>query len=122
MTIEPHGKDHIGSPRIAYLRSFGSQPVVLAFVAAFILFGMQGCGGENEPRGLTKQAITIGDVPESLRKAAQKEVPDVDLTEAWKNLDGAGKLHSYEIRGRKASDGKIREVRISTDGQILEKE
>jgi hypothetical protein len=83
---------------------------------------MQGCGDKDEPRGLTKQAIAISDVPEMLRKTAQKEVPEVELSEAWKNLDGTGKLHSYEIRGRRAADGKIREVRISTDGQILEKE
>jgi hypothetical protein len=31
-------------------------------------------------------------------------------------------LHSYEIRGKRASDGKIREVRVGTDGKILEKE
>jgi hypothetical protein len=93
-----------------------------AFLAASSLFGTQGCGDGNEPRGLTKQAITINDVPESLRNAAHKEVPDVELNEAWKNLDGTGKLHSYEIRGKRASDGKIREVRVATDGQIIEKE
>jgi hypothetical protein len=50
--------------------------------------------GSRPPRGLTKQAIAISDVPEDLRKAAQKEVPDVELSEAWKNLDSTGKLHS----------------------------
>jgi hypothetical protein len=92
------------------------------FLAVFSLFGTLGCGDGDEPRGLTKQAIAISDVPEGLRKAAQKEVPDVELNEAWKNLDGTGKLHSYEIRGKRARDGKIREVRIATDGQILERE
>jgi len=94
----------------------------MAFLAVFALFGTQGCRDGDEPRGLTKQAIAISDVPEGLLKAAQKEVSDVKLSEAWKNLDGTGKLHSYEIRGKRTSDGKIREVRVSTDGQILEKE
>jgi len=94
----------------------------MSLLAVFSLFGMQGCGDRDEPRGLTKQAIAISDVPEGLRKAAQKGVPGVQLNEAWKNLDETGKLHSYEIRGRNASDGKIREVRVATDGRIIETE
>jgi hypothetical protein len=122
MTTEFHRDGHTHTRWIAHVQSFGALAVWMAFAAAFFLFGMQGCGEGDEPRGLIKKAIAISDVPEGLRKAAQKEVPDVELNEAWKNLDGTGKLHSYEIRGRKASDGKIREVRVSTDGQILEKE
>jgi hypothetical protein len=119
MIIELHRDGR--TRRIAQARPFGSLAVLMAFLMAFSL-GMQGCREGDEPRGLTKKAIAISDVPERLRKAAQKEVPGVELNEAWKNLDGTGKLHSYEIRGRKASDGKIREVRVSTDGQILETE
>jgi hypothetical protein len=122
MTIELHRNVHARTRRIAGVRSLGAPPVLTAFLAAFSLLSMQGCGDGNEPRGLTKKAIAISDVPEGLRKTAQKEVSEVELNEAWKNLDGTGKLHSYEIRGRRAADGKIREVRISTDGQILEKE
>ena len=122
MTIELHRNGHARSRGIAQVRSFGSPPFLMASLTAFSLFGMQGCGGADEPRGLTKQAVAINDVPEVLRKAAQKQVPGVELNEAWKNLDGTGKLHSYEIRGRNASNGKIREVRVSTDGQILETE
>ena len=49
-------------------------------------------------------------------------MPNVEFKEAWQNLDSQGKLHSYEIRGRQASDGKIREVRVSPTGEILESE
>ena len=59
-------------------------------------------------------------MPEPVREAARKAVPGVKLDEAWKNLDREGKLHSYEIRGRNPADGKIREVRVSLTGEILE--
>jgi hypothetical protein len=122
MTIKFPRGGRAGTRWIACARSLRTSPALTALPVVFSLLGMQGCGEGNEPRGLTKQAVAIGEVPEGLRKAAQKEVPGVELNEAWKNLDGTGKLHSYEIRGRRASDGKIREVRISTDGQVLEKE
>ena len=60
--------------------------------------------------------------PEPVREAARKAIPGVKLDEAWKNLDREGKLHSYEIRGRNPADGKIREVRVSLTGEILETE
>jgi hypothetical protein len=71
---------------------------------------------------LTKQAVAFGDVPENLRKAAQKELPGLKLDEAWKNLGPEGKLESYELRGKNPANGKIREVRVSLTGAILEKE
>jgi hypothetical protein len=57
-----------------------------------------------------------------VRDAARKAVPEAKLDEAWKNLDGEGKLHSYEIRGRNPANGKSREVRVSIKGEILEQE
>ncbi|MGC8638752.1 MAG: hypothetical protein ACP5XB_02605 [Isosphaeraceae bacterium] len=81
-----------------------------------------GCGDPDQPRGLTKKAVAFDDVPDALRGAARKAVPKVDFKEAWQNLDSQGKLHSYEIRGRQNSDGKIREVRVSLTGEILESE
>ena len=81
-----------------------------------------GCGESDLPAGLTKKKVAIDQVPDGLRSAAKKAVPKVDFKEAWQNIDREGKLHSYEIRGRQASDGKIREVRVSTTGEILESE
>ncbi len=71
---------------------------------------------------MTKKAVTLGEVSDSLLNTARKELPRVEFKEAWQNLDAQGKLHSYEIRGRQATDGKIREVRVSLTGEILEKE
>ena len=81
-----------------------------------------GCGDADLPPGLTKKAVAIDKVPDGPRAAAKKAIPKVDFKEAWQNLDRQGKLHSYEIRGRQASDGKIREVRVSPTGEILEAE
>ena len=94
-------------------------PWVLVFSAAGMV---SGCADSDLPPGITKKAVPIGDVPEALRAAAKKAIPKVEFNEAWQNLDGQGKLHSYEIRGKQASDGKIREVRVSLTGEILESE
>jgi hypothetical protein len=99
----------------------------LALFAACVLLGavvagFSGCGDHDEPRGLTKQAVEFDSVPENIRTAAQKAIPAVKLNEAWKNLDPKGELHSYEIRGKNPANGKIREVRVSLTGEILELE
>jgi hypothetical protein len=72
---------------------------------------------------MSKQAVVFEEVPELVRDAARKRLPrGVKINEAWKNLDREGKHQSYELRGRNAADGKIREVRVSLTGQILEEE
>ena len=93
-----------------------------AIVVGCALALLGGCGERDEPPGMTKQAVAFDDVPAPLRDAASKQVPGVKLSEAWKNLDREGKLHSYEVRGRNPADGKIREVRVSLTGEILETE
>jgi hypothetical protein len=87
-----------------------------------ILLVSGGCDDGDLPPGISKKAVSFDEVPEALRAAARKTVPGVDFKEAWQNLDGQGKLHSYEIRGKQASSGKIREVRVSPTGEILESE
>ncbi len=95
----------------------------LPMLVCFWVCGLDaGCGDADLPPGLTKKAVAFDQVPTGLRSAAKKANPHVDFKEAWQNLDRQGKLHSYEIRGRQASDGKIREVRVSTTGEILESE
>ena len=99
----------------------GVSGFVPALVIAAVL-SVSGCGEDDLPPGLAKKAVRIEEVPEALVAAARKEIPRAKLDEAWQNLDPQGKLHSYEIRGRQASDGKIREVRVSPEGKILESE
>jgi hypothetical protein len=96
---------------------------ILALGLSVTLFGpVAGCGDSDLPAGITKKAVAFNEVPDGLRLAARKALPKVDFKEAWQNLDSQGKLHSYEIRGRQPSDGKIREVRVSLGGDILESE
>jgi hypothetical protein len=89
-----------------------------------VLMGLLVLSGCNEP-GISsttvRRPIPVGEIPEPILKAAKKAVPGVDFREAWKNLDRGKTLQSYEIRGRNAR-GKIREVRVSTTGEILEME
>ena len=92
------------------------------FVALMLSLSIVGCDDADLPPGITKKAISFDQVPAPLLKAARKSISNVDFKEAWQNLDAQGKLHSYEIRGRQASDGRIREVRVSTAGEILESE
>jgi hypothetical protein len=99
-----------------------SRRPLIALAASCAAAVLVGCGEHDEPAGLTKQAVAFDDVPGPVRDAARKAVPDVKLGEAWKNLDREGKLHSYEVRGRNPADGKIREVRVSLTGEILESE
>lgn len=87
-----------------------------------VLGCVAGCGEHDEPRELTKSTVKFDDVPKELRDAAQKELPEVKLDEAWKNMAKDGTVHSYEIRGRNPANGKIREARVSLTGKILETE
>jgi hypothetical protein len=91
-----------------------------AFVA--VILGLYGCGDHDALPDMTKQVVKFDEVPENVRTAATKAIPGVDFKEAWKNLDTGGKLHSFEIRGKNATDGKTREVRVSLTGEILEME
>ncbi|MGP0068154.1 MAG: hypothetical protein ACLQGP_31720 [Isosphaeraceae bacterium] len=123
MTIEQIG-EHDGPARGAHrlalhrvARIFAATTMVVA-----VSLSVQGCGDHDELPDVTKQAVKFEDVPENVRAAASKAIPGVKLNEAWKNLERGGKLHSYEIRGKNPSDGKTREVRVSTTGEILEME
>jgi hypothetical protein len=100
-----------------------SARILAAMALAGSLFCFQGCGGDRDlPPEFTKAAVKIDEVPDQVRDAAKKAIPGVEFKEAWKNLDRERKLHSYEIRGKNATTGKIREVRVSIKGEILEME
>lgn len=101
--------------RPAIRRAFALASLTLA------LGGFTGCGEHDADAPFARRTTTVAELPENVSAAAKKELPDVDFSEAWKNVDRDDKLQSYEIRGRN-KNGKIREVRVSLDGKILEKE
>ena len=57
--------------------------------------------------------VPIDEVPETVMKSAAEKLPDVKFDTAWKEGD------DYEVRG-KTKDGKVRDVRVSPDGKVLE--
>lgn len=103
----------------AGIAQYRSAAAAALFAVASLI---SGCGDHDEPPGLSKHAVKFDEVPEKVRAAASKAIPKVKFSEAWKNLDRQGKLHSYEIRGKNPADGTIREARVSEGGEILELE
>jgi hypothetical protein len=84
------------------------------FLAAAIALAALGCG-DDEPEGA--QSVPIDQVPPRLMEVARKQLPGIPFDRAYK-IDVGGK-DAYEIRG-KDSQGKIREVEVSQDGQVIE--
>jgi hypothetical protein len=91
-------------------------------LGGLLLVASSGCRDDELPPDNVRSVITIEEVPASVLEAAKKALPGVAIQDAWKNLDRSTRaLHSYEVRGR-AANGKVREVRVSTEGKILEME
>ncbi len=90
------------------------------FAFGLAVFAVTGCEDEGPPPA-ARRKIALADLPEKIRNAATKALPGIEFEEAWENLDKERKLQSYEIKGR-ASNGKIREARVSLTGEILEME
>ena len=94
----------------------------VAAAAMLLVVATPGCGDRDEEPGLKKKAIALESVPADVVKTAAGTLKGVELKEAWENLDREGKLHSYELRGRIPSNGKVREARVSPEGKVLEVE
>jgi hypothetical protein len=86
------------------------------------LASLAGCGEEHDGN-LSRVVVDLATVPPQVLETAKKEWPGVNFTDAWTNHE-AGKtaIHSYEVRGKDTQTGKVREVRVSLDGKVLEKE
>ncbi len=89
--------------------------------ALILIAGPLGCGEEGVTETTIRKTVTVEKLPEVVLKAAQKKLPDVKFSEAFENLEKGVTLQSYEVKGRDKK-GKIREVRVSLTGEILEVE
>jgi hypothetical protein len=92
-----------------------------AVIGAALSVALAGCGESDRDAALARRTTSPNAVPANVKEAAAKALPSVNLSEFWQNVDRDGKTQSYEIRGSDAN-GKIREVRVSLDGKILEME
>jgi hypothetical protein len=72
-----------------------------------------GCGHHPE----TDDPVPLDQIPGPALKAAQDTLPGVRFDAAWR--DKRGGVEGFEIRGRTA-DGKIRDVKVSPAGKVLE--
>ncbi len=80
---------------------------------ALLLMLAWGCGEEV----VRLEMVPLDQLPAGSLEAAKKELPEVKFDQARKaKFKGQD---AYEIRG-KDQRGKIREVEVSTSGQILE--
>jgi hypothetical protein len=84
---------------------------VVALLAC--LLAGAGCGEERE----RVQSVTKDQIPPKVLEAAKKKLPGVQFNAAWKETEGG--TTAYEIRGMQ-KDGKIRDVKVSEAGEVLE--
>ncbi len=83
-------------------------------MAAVVMFAAcLGCGAKPAPTTV----VPLEEIAPDLLEAAQKALPNVKFQSARK-VDANGQP-AFEIRGTQSS-GKVREVEISTSGEVLE--
>jgi len=86
------------------------------------LLVLAGCGGDQTSSGYVKVVCPLEQVPENIRKIAEKEFTDAKIQDAFKKSTKDGKFVSYEIRAKNTKTGKINEVGIAPDGTIVDRE
>lgn len=83
-------------------------------LAAVWLMAVAGCGEVGEH----VETLPLDQVPAPAMKVARETLPDVTFDSAWKEK-GEGQGAAYEIRGKTRS-GKIRDLKVTADGKVLE--
>ena len=81
----------------------------MRYFAACVLLLLIGCG-----QGPKAELVPLDDVPENVMKVARDKLPDVTFEQCVKRPDGVYVIGGKEIRG------KIREIELTEDGEIVE--
>ena len=85
-----------------------------ARLSVTVVAGMlAGCGPTRE----RDEVVPIDKLPPAALKAAREKLPGVRFDGAWKERGAA--QPAYEIRGRN-QEGKVRDVKVTASGEILE--
>jgi len=86
-------------------------------IASFLWLGVAlfGCGRAIEP----DDPVKLADVPAPAMEAAKRKLPGITFEDAWREKGQAGAEDAFEIRGR-TENGKVRDVKVSASGKILE--
>jgi hypothetical protein len=84
---------------------FATLSVVLLLATVLLV----GCRDKAE-------TVPLDKVPDNVMQVAKKELPDVTFDQAWKTRSG-----NYEVRG-KEKNGKTRDIQITPDGKVVEKD
>jgi hypothetical protein len=89
------------------MRTVCQGAAILAFAFAF------GCGGSPP---LSDPVVPIEQVPPKVMEVAKKQLPGFTLDTVYKmKIEGKD---AYEVRG-KDKRGKVREVEVSADGEVI---
>ncbi len=89
------------------MRTIGSGTVVLAFAMA------SGCSS-SPPK--SDPVVPMEEVPAKVMDVARKELPGFTFDTVYKmRIEGKD---AYEVRG-KDNRGKVREVEVSADGEVI---
>jgi len=82
------------------------------FLAMLVIFAV-GCQS-NPPKG--DEVVALDQVPANVMEVARKQLPGFTFDTAYKmKINGKD---AYEVRG-KDKRGKVREVEVSADGEVL---
>lgn len=85
----------------------------ILFACSISVLMLSGCGEVFEKT----EMVPIDKVPESVMTIAQEKLPGVKFDTAWTEKEGDKIV--YEVRG-KSKDGKMRDIKVSPEGDVLE--
>jgi hypothetical protein len=82
-------------------------------ILSVALLAAVGCGEKGE----SDVPMPLDKVPPSVVKVAEEKLPGVRFESAYKETKGGKEV--YELRG-KTKEGKIRDLEVTADGQVME--